>query len=176
MCVYTYIYIYIYIYISLGFPGSSDGKESACNGGDLGSISGEGHGNPFQYSFLEKPMDRGAWPATVHGVTKSQTWLNKTEHFHFHTNIYPKFHCWQGDTLFNHLGYFPCPESEKWAWKCPPAAWEGVVCPLRSQGTWEPPLAWWSPKEAAFTSKKEWGLVEKSRSCMSLWPGFGRIQ
>ena len=69
----VYIYIYIYIYISLGFPGSSDGKESACNGGDLGSISGEGHGNPFQYSFLEKPMDRGAWPATVHGVIKSQT-------------------------------------------------------------------------------------------------------
>ena len=62
--------------MSLGFPGSSDGKESSCNGGDLGSISGEGHGNPFQYSFLEKPMDRGAWPATVHGVTKSQTRLS----------------------------------------------------------------------------------------------------
>ena len=62
--------------MSLGFPGSSDGKESSCNGRDLGSISGEGHGNPFQYSFLEKPMDRGAWPATVHGVTKSQTRLS----------------------------------------------------------------------------------------------------
>ena len=62
--------------MSLGFPGSSDGKESACNGGDLGSISGEGHGNPFQYSFLEKPMDRGAWPVTVHGVTKSQIRLS----------------------------------------------------------------------------------------------------
>ena len=55
------------------FPGGLEGKESACNAGDLGSISGEGHGNPFQYSFLEKPMDRGAWPATVHGVIKSQT-------------------------------------------------------------------------------------------------------
>ena len=46
---------------SLGFPGGSDGKESACNSGDLGSIPGlgrsleEGHGNPLQYSCLENP-------------------------------------------------------------------------------------------------------------------------
>ena len=58
---------------------SSDGKESACNAGDPGLIpgwgrsSGEGNGNPFQYSCLENPMDRGAWRATVLGVTKSQT-------------------------------------------------------------------------------------------------------
>ena len=50
-----------------GFPGDSDGKESACNAGDLGSIPrlgrfpGGGHGNPLQYSCLENPMDRGAW-------------------------------------------------------------------------------------------------------------------
>ena len=49
-----------------GFPGGSDGKESACNAGDLGSISGlgrspgEGNGNPLQYYCLENPMDRGA--------------------------------------------------------------------------------------------------------------------
>ena len=36
---------------------------------------GEGNGNPFQYSYLENLMDRGAWWATVHGVTRSQTWL-----------------------------------------------------------------------------------------------------
>ena len=48
---------------------------------DAGSISrldrspGEGNGNPLQYSCLENPMDRGAWQATVHGVTKCQTWL-----------------------------------------------------------------------------------------------------
>ena len=60
----------------LGFPGSSVSKESACNAGDLGSIPGserspgEGNGNPFQYSCLENPMGRGAWQATVHGVTK----------------------------------------------------------------------------------------------------------
>ena len=50
-----------------GFPGGSDGKESACNTGDLGSIPelgrspGEGNGNPLQYSCLENPMDGGAW-------------------------------------------------------------------------------------------------------------------
>ena len=66
----------------MGFPGSSDGKESACNAGDLGSIPGprrypgEGNGYPFQYSFLENSMHRGAWQATVHRVTKSWTWLS----------------------------------------------------------------------------------------------------
>ena len=39
----------------------------------LGKSSGGGHGNPFQYSCPENSMDRGAWQATVHGVTKSQT-------------------------------------------------------------------------------------------------------
>ena len=63
----------------MGFPGDSDDKESACNAGDLGSIPwlgrfpGEGDGNPLQYSCLENSMDRGAWRATVPGVTKSQT-------------------------------------------------------------------------------------------------------
>ena len=41
----------------------------------LGRSPGEGNGNPLQYSCLENPMDRGAWWATVHGVTKSWTWL-----------------------------------------------------------------------------------------------------
>ena len=64
-----------------GFPGGSDGKEFACNAGDLSSIpgsgrsSGEGNGNPLQYSCLENPMDRGAWRVIVHGVTKSLTEL-----------------------------------------------------------------------------------------------------
>ena len=61
------------------FPSGSDSKESACNAGDLGSIPGlgrspgEGNGNPLQDSCLENPMDRGAWQATGHGVTKSWT-------------------------------------------------------------------------------------------------------
>ena len=59
------------------FPGSSDGKESACNAGDLGSIpesersAGEGNDYPFQYSCLENSTDQGAWRAIVHGVAKS---------------------------------------------------------------------------------------------------------
>ena len=50
----------------MGFPGGSDGKESVCNAGDLGSIPGlgrfpgGGHSNPLQYSYLENPRDRGA--------------------------------------------------------------------------------------------------------------------
>ena len=64
--------------VSLGFPGGSDGKESTCNEGELGSVPGlgrspgGGHGNPLQYSCLEIPMDRGAWWASDHGVAKSQ--------------------------------------------------------------------------------------------------------
>ena len=62
-----------------GFPGGSDGKTSAHNAGDLGSIPrlgrypGEGNGKPLQYSCLDNPMDGGAWWATVHGVAKSWT-------------------------------------------------------------------------------------------------------
>ena len=55
----------------MGFPGGSDGKESAGKAEDRGSISGlgrsflEGHGYPLQYSSLKNPMDKGAWQATV---------------------------------------------------------------------------------------------------------------
>ena len=64
------------------FPGGSEGKASAFNAGDLdlipgwGRSPGKGNGNPLQYSCLENPMDGEAWWATVHGVTKSQTWLS----------------------------------------------------------------------------------------------------
>ena len=70
------------IWTFLGFSGGLDVKESACSAQDLGSIPvsgrspGEGNGNPLQYSCLEYPMDGGTWPATVHGATKSQTWLS----------------------------------------------------------------------------------------------------
>ena len=59
------------------FPGGTAGKESACSAVDLGLIpeSGrsprEGNGYPLQYSCLENPMDRGAWQATIHGITNS---------------------------------------------------------------------------------------------------------
>ena len=76
--------IYLTLRLMWGFPGGSVGKSSACNlrdKGDAGSIPGLGrspggeHGNPLQYSCLENPVDRGAWWATVHGVTESQTLL-----------------------------------------------------------------------------------------------------
>ena len=64
---------------SEGFPGDSDGKESAANAGDSDLIPGsgrsprEGNGNLLQYSCLENSMDRGAWRAMVCGITKSRT-------------------------------------------------------------------------------------------------------
>ena len=73
-----------------GFSAGSDGKESACSASDLGPISGlgrspgEGNGYLLQHSCLENSMDRGAWQATVHGITKSQTWLSA---FHFTSPI-----------------------------------------------------------------------------------------
>ena len=76
----------MWVWALLGKPGGSDSKESACNAGDLGSIPGsgrspgEGNGNPFQYSCLGNPMDRGAWRGTVHGGAESDTteWLTHT--------------------------------------------------------------------------------------------------
>ena len=65
-----------------GFPGGSDGKESACNVGapglipELGRSPEEGNGNLLQYSCLENSMDRGAWQAIVHSIAKSQTRLS----------------------------------------------------------------------------------------------------
>ena len=68
--------------LSASFPCSSNSKDSACNAGDPGLIpgsgrsSGEGIGNPLQYSCLENPMDRGDWWATVRGVAQSRTRLS----------------------------------------------------------------------------------------------------
>ena len=67
---------------SKDFPGGANGKASAYNAGDWGSIPGsgrlpeEGNANPLQYSCLKKSMDGGAWQATVHGVTKNQTQMS----------------------------------------------------------------------------------------------------
>ena len=65
--------------MSRGLPGSTDGKESACNLGDPGLMPGsgrspgEGNGNPLQYSCLENTVDGGAWRATVHSVAELDT-------------------------------------------------------------------------------------------------------
>ena len=67
----------------MGFPGGSDGKESACNARDAGLIPGlgrspgEGNGYPLQYSCLENPMGRGAWWAAIYGVAQSRTQLKR---------------------------------------------------------------------------------------------------
>ena len=74
---------------SMGFPGGSNDKESACNAGDLGSIPAlgrpprEGNGYQLQHSCLENPMDRGALWATVHGVATSRTQLSDFTSLHF---------------------------------------------------------------------------------------------
>ena len=83
--------------VFLGLPGWLSYKESACNGGnieDAGSILGSGrspgggHGNSLQYFCLENPLDRGAWWATVHAVTKSQTQRKLLSvHEHEHSNF-----------------------------------------------------------------------------------------
>ena len=76
----------------MGFPGGSDGKESACNAEGLALISGlerpsrGGHDNPLYYSCLEKPC--GQRSLAVHGVAKSWTQLSNYAHTHTHTHTH----------------------------------------------------------------------------------------
>ena len=91
----------------MAFPGGSDGKESACNVGDLGSIPGlgrspgGGHSNPPQYSCLENPKDRGGCQTTMHRVTKSRARLSD-EHFHFHFKTTRALPCFSGHHVLSH--------------------------------------------------------------------------
>ena len=82
----------------LVFPGGAVVKNLLASAGDsrdmgsvlhLGKFPGGGNGNPLQYCCLKNSMDREAWRATVHGVTKSWTRLNTHTHTHTHTQIYP---------------------------------------------------------------------------------------
>ena len=93
---FTYTYTCVCVCI---FSGGSVGKESSCNVGDLGSIpglrrsSGEGKGNPFEYSCLENPMGRGAWWGTVHEVTKSWTqFSDQTSTTYIYIYVYTHTH------------------------------------------------------------------------------------
>ena len=89
------------LHMTMGFPGGSDGKESACNARDVGSIPGsgrspgEGNGYPLQYSCLDNSMDWGTWRATLHRVaesdtteilTQQHTWLYYTKSYIIHTS------------------------------------------------------------------------------------------
>ena len=71
--------MHLYLFTSLGFPGGSVGKNLPANAGDMGSIhgsgrsSGEGNGNPLQYSCLGNLMDREDWRAIVHGSQRVRT-------------------------------------------------------------------------------------------------------
>ena len=88
----------------MGFSGGSDGKESAYDMGDLGSVPelgrspGEGNSYPLWYSGLENSIDRGAWQATVHGVTKSRAQLSDFQ-FHFHSVVVRKDAWWDFNFL-----------------------------------------------------------------------------
>ena len=93
------------INMGVGFPGVSDGKESACNAGALGSIPGlgrspgEGKGYRPQYSGLENFMD-----CVVHGIAKSRTWLRDS--LHYKVDVYiPAYLAW---------GYYPHPHMKNW--------------------------------------------------------------
>ena len=89
----TFVYICLPLECYLGFPGGAVVKNLPASAGDSrdassipgsGSSPGVGNGNPLQYPCLENSMDRGAWGATVHGVTKSWTWLSD---YHTHNVI-----------------------------------------------------------------------------------------
>ena len=102
---------------ALDFPGGSDGKESAYNTGDTSLVPGSGrspgerNGNPLQYTCLENSMDGGVWWASVHGVTKSWTWLSDTRiqtHTHTHTHAHTQV-CFISDDV---CSPFKLPASE----------------------------------------------------------------
>ena len=65
----------------------------------LGSSLGEGKSNPLQYSCLENSMDKGAWQATVHGVTSKEMQLSEHENTHTHTHTHNRGHLTKGPPL-----------------------------------------------------------------------------
>ena len=94
MCVCVCVCVCVLIYLSLQvFPGGSDGKESACNAGDLGSIHGlgrspgKGHGHPLQYSFLENPHGQrslaGSWSHKESDITEQLSRAQQHISLHF---------------------------------------------------------------------------------------------
>jgi len=117
----------------------SDGEESACSAGDPGSISvsgrspGEGHGNLLQYSFLENPMDRGAWWIIVYEVAESEE--TEQHHFHFPTLFFQIAHSSLDidiQPLVRSMENAMTPHSSTLAWKIP---WMEEPGRLQSMGS-----------------------------------------
>ena len=116
---------YKHIYSCTGLPRCLSGEEPPCQcrrckrcgfSSVLGGCPGGGHGNWLQYSCLESSLGRGTWWATVHGITKSQTWLSdwmhRHRHTHTHTHIHrhthtSKSHSLQCDSHFYWICQFP---------------------------------------------------------------------
>ena len=110
-------HVYWWIMV-VGLPQGLSSKEFACSAeaaGDMGSIPGwgrypgEGHGSPLQYSCLENPMDRGAWWATVHRVTKSLTWLKQLskKQEHGHSDVIWQWSLWEWLRSWRWMGLVP---------------------------------------------------------------------
>jgi len=105
--------------LMMGFPGGISGKEPTCQWRThkrCGRLPGGGHGNSLQYSCLENSMDRRAWQATVHGVTKSRTWL---EWLHTHTHTFDDGH-FDRHEVISHCGliYISLVSSHISVWLC----------------------------------------------------------
>ena len=111
-----------------GFPGGSVVKNLPANAGDArdvcsipgwGRFPGEGNGTPLQYSCLENSMNRGAWRATVHGVTKSQTGLN-TQHYMEKVSSWelwdPDWRLWNWSVWSKTEGHFKKAGSPPYGW------------------------------------------------------------
>ena len=116
------------LWLALDFPGSTVVKNAPTNtrdtrGSTLGSgrSPGVGNGNPLQYSPLENSMDRRAWWATVHGVTKGRTWLSAHTRTHTHTctHTHTHTHTWRvSGRTFMATNFQQCEWAKKqlWAW------------------------------------------------------------
>ena len=114
-------HILIHLTCKPGFPGGTSGKESTRQCGKCERCGfnpwserspGGGHGNPLQYSYLENPTDRGTWWATVHGVSKSRTWMRwLSRHSHnLQTRLFSQL-TWKEfcGLQFQILNNLPCP-------------------------------------------------------------------
>ena len=132
----------------MSFPGGSDGKVSACNAEDLGSIPGlgrppgEGNGNPLQYSCLENPMDGGVWWATVHGVAKSRTQLSDF------TFTFKEFICQKPQLCLTCPRYCSLMERADLSERLFPPGWDSWTLEPLAQHPWSL-LPWICPYQAA---------------------------